>query len=54
MQNRLYEQTLYKNRRAKQYERDRANKDLHGRDGSKHQKNRLLAEVRRNEVRNDA
>ncbi len=47
---RLYNQTQRKNRRTKQFERERNDKHFHGKDGSRHQKNKKLAEVRRNEV----
>ena len=47
---RLYEQTQHKKRRAKQIERERSNKNHHGKDGSKHQRNKMLAELRESEA----
>lgn len=51
MKDRFYYQTEHKKRGAKQFERERNDKDRHGKDGSRHQRNKMLAEARRNEVR---
>lgn len=50
MTGKLYRQTQYKAKRREKYERERAVKNLRESNGSRHQKQRLLAEVRKSEV----